>query len=193
MPLICHARRWRWKVVALSCRESCAKEIVDDSKTDWSCDGNLATTSLQNPPSDETPAQFKYFIGNVMFVRKPSVKIFKVGFCYHFLHNSCVKSKIWKNCFMSRWAVECASLFAVMILLSALNKNDCLSSLSFFIYAYPPLLEKLCIGISHVFFGVSVIWGKYRDANCEMNFGEFPRNLNSHPHLSQWMSKFWNI
>lgn len=37
-----------------------------------------------------------------------------------FLHNSCVKSKIWKNCFMSRWAVECAS--TADTLLSALRR-----------------------------------------------------------------------
>ena len=48
--------------------------------------------------------RFKYSVVYIISFRSTAklVKIFKVAFCDFILHNSCVKSKIWKNCFMSR-------------------------------------------------------------------------------------------
>lgn len=77
---------------------------------------------------------FIFFRPDLPQYRWESSKLLFAIFFPFFLHNSCAKSEIWKNCFMSRWAVKSALLKASMMICFECSQLPLESSLFVCVY-----------------------------------------------------------
>lgn len=125
------------------------------------------------------------------------MEIFKVAFlrCFSsfFLHNSCAKSKIRKNCFMSRWAVECAFIRWHDDTFWVLSATTSWVALRLFVQHFP-LDKKALLRQASVMFAFLSQGKWWKNSNQQFLKKKYLDEVPFHPH-SRWfsikVSKFW--